>query len=64
MRTNYEGYKERESRIGRIGTVELDGLQVKVSVLDEKFAYGRIDAKVTPVEGSGERWVNLGRITF
>ncbi len=50
--------QERTNGTG-IGNIYLDGLTVRVRVLDAKTVVGRIEVLVTPIEGSGERWVNL-----
>lgn len=42
--------------------VELS-LSVKVWIKDVRTSFGRIDALVTPVAGSGEKWVSSDRIT-
>lgn len=38
-------------------------LTVEVTVLQTKKAYGVPRALVTPVAGSGQRWVNLASLT-
>lgn len=40
------------------------GLLVEVTVLDAGLVYGVKRCLVTPVAGSGRRWVNLDRLKF
>ena len=42
--------------IGKIETINLDGLMVKVMIKDVKNSYGKDRYLITPVEGSGEKW--------
>lgn len=44
------------------GVVEVDGLQVLVRVLDARTVWGRVQYLVTPVAGSGQRWVDAARV--
>ena len=48
---------KHQSDIGRIGAINAEGLTVQVRILDVKETYGRLRWLVTPVAGSGERWV-------
>ena len=38
-------------------------LTIPVSIIDARICYGRTDCKVTPVGGTGERWVTAEKIT-
>lgn len=49
---------------GRLGTLERDGLSVRVLVLDARRDCGRLRLLVTPAQGTGERWVNEERVTL
>jgi hypothetical protein len=49
-------------KIGMTASVDLDGLLVQVKVLDTKQVFGRLDVKVTPVKGSGEKWISSDRL--
>ena len=53
------------SHIGKIGilTVETD-LRIKVKVTDAKSAYGNELVLIEPIDGWGEKWVRLNRITI
>ena len=58
---------EQKSEIDRrtvdgYGYINMDGLRVRVKVIDTRKAYGRDDAKITPADGNGERWVDLTKI--
>ena len=44
------------------GFIQFDQMKIKVKVLDARKSYGRDDVKVTPVEGSGEQWIDLTRL--
>ena len=37
-------------------------LQIRVRVLDTRVMIGRPEAKVTPTDGSGERWVLISSL--
>ena len=37
-------------------------LRVAVKILDTRNAFGRTDALITPVKGSGEMWVQLSTL--
>lgn len=44
------------------GYITSDGLRFKVMVLEHRRSFGRIDVRVTPVAGSGDRWMNLNGV--
>lgn len=44
------------------GYIKLDGLRVRVKVIDTRKAFGRDDALITPENGSGSKWVDMKRI--
>jgi hypothetical protein len=54
--------KEHMSVIGREGLLAIQSLKVKVLILDVRSAFGRIDYQVRPVQGSGEQWIESGRV--
>lgn len=56
--TNLEEFKHK------MGTIDVDGLIVSVTVTDARFRYGHIDLKVTPISGRGERWVERTKVTL
>lgn len=45
--------------IGKIKRYYINGLQVDVIIKDVKKAWGRVDVKIIPVRGIGEKWVNI-----
>jgi hypothetical protein len=54
--------REHRSTVGRIGTVDTEGISVAVKVVAERFRYGRLDLKVKPLAGSGTRWVEYHNV--
>ena len=52
-----KGLKDKMASIGKQGTVFLDGLMVKVKIVDFKQSYGRDRWLVTPISGTGEKWI-------
>ena len=50
--------------IGRIGVVELHGLQIAVRVLDSKVAYGGLRLLIGPVDGQskGQTWIEERKV--
>lgn len=45
------------------GVVKMElSLSVAVRVLDARSNFGRVDVLVTPIAGSGERWIDLSRL--
>jgi len=51
---------------GELGslTLEKGSLTVRVQVIDLRVAFGRFDMLVTPIDGTGEAWVDSGRVQF
>ena len=60
MTTN-EQMTELEQRTVN-GYINIDGLRVRVRVLDTRKAFGRTDAHITPESGSGAKWIDITRI--
>ena len=48
--------------IGREGYLKLDDLLILVEVLDVRDRYGNTDYRVTPIGGSGAKWVIAERV--
>ena len=46
------------------GTIEQEGLTVNVMVLGARRRYGHLDLEVTPVLGTGRRWVERKNIVL
>ncbi|MCE5226667.1 MAG: hypothetical protein LLG05_12520 [Porphyromonadaceae bacterium] len=51
-----------ERTINGEGFVTFDKLTVKVRVIDSRKSFGRDDVLITPVNGSGEQWIDLTRV--
>jgi hypothetical protein len=47
---------------GRKGLIAVDDLMVEVKIADARLRFGHLDLLVTPVAGSGERWVEQHRV--
>lgn len=58
-----DGSLDASSYKGLTGTIDFDGLTVQVVVTDARLAYGRLDFRVTPKSGSGEKWVASKSVT-
>ncbi len=59
---------EQTSELGKrtvdgFGYLFIDGLSIRVQVIDTRQAFGRMDALVTPNSGSGVKWVSMDRIS-
>jgi hypothetical protein len=48
--------------VGKIGLLSSGKLSVPVGVLDSRYVFGRTDLLVTPIGGSGQEWVETGRV--
>lgn len=49
---------------GRQAMWSVDTLKVLVDIRDIREAFGRVDFLISPVGGSGEKWVQKGSLTF
>ena len=49
---------------GRQALWAVDTLKVLVDIRDIREAFGRVDFLISPVGGSGEKWVQKGSLTF
>jgi hypothetical protein len=49
-------------QIGEYGIITADGLRVRVRIIDARKVFGRNEVKITPADGSGERWVQAGKV--
>ena len=45
-----------------IALLNLDGLLVEVKLMDVKQVFGRVDVLVTPVKGSGQKWIQADKL--
>jgi len=50
--------------IGKSGALRCEYLSVDVTVADAKRSYGRTLLLVRPVAGTGEQWVEEGRVRW
>lgn len=41
-----------------------DGFQIEVTVENVKAHFGRVDVEVTPVHGSGTKWISNSKLQF
>jgi len=53
-----EAYKNKE------GIISLDGLDVAVTIVSARLAYGRLDFSIMPKSGEGKKWVSSSRVRF
>jgi hypothetical protein len=53
--------REMNRYIDAQGWVRFDDLNVRVIVQDVRVSYGTVQLCVTPVKGSGEKWVTTQR---
>ena len=49
--------------VGKTGVLRCEYLSVDVMIVDAKRSYGRTLLLVRPVAGSGEQWVEEGRVS-
>jgi hypothetical protein len=56
--------KTLNTYIGKEGRLNLDGFIVNITIKDARSNYGRTEVLVSPLAGSGERWVYLAKITL
>lgn len=54
---------EMAALIGSKGLLSMEGMKVRIIINNVKKSYGNINVLVTPVDGYGEKWVSLDRIT-
>jgi cell division protein FtsN len=55
--------KELMKALGKQAQLRLEGFSVAVTISDVKQAYGNTRYYVTPVNGTGEAWVDESRIS-
>ncbi len=49
--------------VGQQGVFETkEGLAVHVRILDARIDFGQLRVKIVPLAGTGECWVNAGRV--
>jgi hypothetical protein len=52
----------REAYVGKYGRLSTGGMLFNVKIKDIRNRYGNLDVLVTPMSGSGEKWVQVHRI--
>jgi cell division protein FtsN len=55
--------KELMKALGKQAQLRLEGFSVAVTISDVKQAYGNTRYYVTPVNGTGEAWVDESRLS-
>lgn len=58
-----EGKPDLDSLRDRSGIMVMNDLTIEVKITDARNRYGHLDLLVTPVAGSGEKWVEHHRVT-
>ncbi len=56
--------KHDDPKIGTVVIMRQDDFLLRMKVLDARFAFGHNDYLITPVAGSGEKWVRENRLIF
>lgn len=59
-----DGKIDLTAYIGKTGAIEANGLSVNVTIKDARTRYGHLDLSVTPLAGTGERWVEYKNIAI
>jgi hypothetical protein len=55
--------RETAALIGQTRKLNHKGMQFEVEVVDIRKAWGRNDAQVKPIAGSGSTWVDITSLT-
>jgi hypothetical protein len=63
MKTSDQNASSLALYIGKTGVLRCEYLSVDVTIIDAKRSYGRTLLLVRPVAGSGEQWVEEGRVS-
>jgi hypothetical protein len=63
MKTSDQNASSLALYIGKTGVLRCEYLSVEVEIIDAKRSYGRTLLLVRPVSGSGEQWVEEGRVS-
>ncbi len=63
MKTSEQNASSLALYIGKTGVLRCEYLSVDVMIVDAKRSYGRTLLLVRPVAGSGEQWVEEGRVS-
>jgi len=63
MRTSEQNASSLALYIGKTGVLRCEYLSIDVTIADAKRSYGRTLLLVRPISGSGEQWVEEGRVS-
>lgn len=65
MRTAILGTEciDLDSYKDRTGTIDVNGLSIGVVIKDARIRYGHLDFLVTPILGTGEKWMENHKVT-
>lgn len=55
---------ELDSFEGKVGVMEVDELRFDVRITAARIRFGHLDFRITPVDGSGAKWVESHRISL
>ena len=64
MKTAEQNASSLALYLGKTGVLRCEYLSIDVTVADAKRSYGRTLLLVRPVAGTGEQWVEEGRIRW
>lgn len=55
--------KEAKEIIGRVGYIALEGMRIKVRILDVRKRYGNTDYRIMPEGSEDTKWVLSDRVS-
>jgi hypothetical protein len=55
--------RQMAQAIGKHVGLKIESLIIPVEITDIKEAWGRLRFEVTPLQGSGSQWVEIGRLS-
>lgn len=62
MTTTMSMMQAKAERVGKVGMLASEGMEMPVRVLDVKEAWGNMRFLVEPVGGKGQKWVDAVRV--
>ena len=51
--------KQYQNLLDNTYLYNLDGMSIRIKVLDVRTAWGRMDCLISPIEGYGTKWISL-----
>lgn len=54
--------REVLGKLGKRAIYTVNDLQIEIEITDARVVFGRIDYKIKPVAGKGEKWVSAESI--